>query len=115
MTTNQDEKRLLWQQHIEGWKNSGKTQQAYCDENNIRPNQLWYWNRRLNPTRNETDTTQKTTTKQKEASTAFIPVQIDQRDVIGPGLTMTLPNGFVIRGITAQTIPFLKPLIREVS
>lgn len=112
MTTNQDEKRLTWQRHIEAWKSSGKTQQAYCDENNIRPNQMWYWNRQLRP-KTTADTTQ--AAKQKHKGSAFVPVQIDPCDVHGQGLNIALPNGLVIQGITPQTLPWLNHLIREVS
>lgn len=111
MTTNRDDKRLIWQQHIEAWKSSGKTQQAYCDENNIKPTQLWYWNRRLNPKTIDA----KPAVTQKKRSFAFVPVHIDTCNANDQGLIIALPNGLVIRGITAQTMPLLKNLIREVS
>lgn len=112
MTTKQDEKRLTWQRHVESWKSSGKTQQAYCDENNIRLHQLWYWNRRLNP-KTTADTTQ--ASKQKKYGSAFVPVQLDQCNANGQGLNIALPSGLVIHGITPQTLPFLKQLIREIA
>ena len=112
MTTKPDEKRLTWQRHIESWKSSGKTQQVYCDENNIKVHQLWYWNRRLHPP-TKADITP--TTKYKKSDSAFVPVKLDLCDVNGQGLHIALPNGLVIHGITPQTLPLLKHLIRDVS
>lgn len=112
MATKQEEKRFTWQRHIEAWKNSGKTQQAYCDENNIRAHQLWYWNRRLNP-KGTVHTTQ--AIKPKKQGSAFVPVQVDKRDVNDQGLNIALPNGVVIHGITPSSIPFIKRLIQEIS
>ena len=36
-----------WQQHVEGFKTSGLTREAYSKENGIRVYQLDYWRRKL--------------------------------------------------------------------
>lgn len=41
------EKFAYWRGHVEGWRSSGLTQQAYCREQGISKNTLCYWVRRL--------------------------------------------------------------------
>jgi hypothetical protein len=41
------DKATLWRQHIEGWRNSGLTQQAYCRENQLSYPSFGYWLKRF--------------------------------------------------------------------
>ncbi|MFH2060074.1 MAG: IS66 family insertion sequence element accessory protein TnpB [Pseudomonadota bacterium] len=39
-----DKKRSqFWRYHIDTWSKSGLAQNAYCRENNLKPNRLTYW------------------------------------------------------------------------
>jgi hypothetical protein len=39
-----NEKRTqFWRKHLKGWSQTGLTQNAYCRDNNLRPNQFTYW------------------------------------------------------------------------
>ena len=38
------EQRLqFWENHLKDWSQTGLTQNAYCRNNNLRPNQFTYW------------------------------------------------------------------------
>lgn len=37
----------FWQQHIAAWKKSGLSQQAFCQQHDIKPHNLHYWRKRL--------------------------------------------------------------------
>jgi len=40
------EKRRLWQQRLNDWKNSGLTQAEYCRRNSLDPRNFLYWKNR---------------------------------------------------------------------
>jgi len=44
---NSSEKQAAWKQHIEGWRNSGKSQKAYCAEHGISFSNFGYWRKRF--------------------------------------------------------------------
>jgi hypothetical protein len=37
-----------WRQHIEDWRNSGLSQQAFCRDRNLSFNQFHYWRKKRN-------------------------------------------------------------------
>jgi len=41
------EKRRFWQEHIEGWQESGLTQVEYCRQHNLIHPRFTYWKRRI--------------------------------------------------------------------
>jgi len=38
-----EKRRQFWKYHLKTWSESGLTQNAYCRDNNLKPNQLTYW------------------------------------------------------------------------
>lgn len=97
------QKEAHWQTHLQQWRTSGKTQKAYCDEAGLKQHQFVYWKQKLADTDSGADNVKQ--------SSAFIPVQIQQhRDDLEP-VSLVLPSGLVIRGITGDTLPWLKQLV----
>jgi len=43
----QEEKRSFWQEHIQGWKESGIKQTEYCREHGLSRDQFTYWKGKL--------------------------------------------------------------------
>ena len=41
------EKRRHWREHMDAWSTSGKTQTAYCREQNLSFHRFQYWKKRL--------------------------------------------------------------------
>lgn len=41
------QKRSFWEHHLERWRQSGLSQQAYCHKNLLKPHQFYYWRRRI--------------------------------------------------------------------
>jgi len=37
----------IWKQHIVAWRESGLSQQAFCQQHDIKPHNLQYWRKRL--------------------------------------------------------------------
>ncbi len=43
-----NEKRCqFWERHLKTWSKSGLTQNAYCRNNNLKPNRLTYWKKKF--------------------------------------------------------------------
>ncbi|WP_428635189.1 IS66 family insertion sequence element accessory protein TnpA, partial [Sedimenticola sp.] len=34
-----------WAEHLQAWRESGLSQQAYCQQQGLKPHQFWYWKR----------------------------------------------------------------------
>lgn len=44
VTKKKNQKRThFWKRHIKQWSESGMSQNAYCRQNDLRPNQFTYW------------------------------------------------------------------------
>jgi len=43
------ENRLVWEQHVRNWKESGLKQSEYCRRHNLKAHQLHYWKKRFQP------------------------------------------------------------------
>jgi hypothetical protein len=94
-----------WQQQIDTWQSSGLSQNAYCREHGLRPNQLSYWKRKLaKPIVNHKPAA-------GEQASAFVPLHISHNAVTGNGLHLRLPNGCELSGIETQHLSIVTRLI----
>ena len=92
------EHQIHWQQQITHWQQSGLSQAAFCDAHDLVYHQFTYWRRKL--------------TAQNPASgrpCAFVTVQ--RADDSKAGLTLTLPSGIQIQGLTLHNLTLLPPLL----
>jgi hypothetical protein len=93
----------LWKEHSEGWKASGMTQQAYCEQEGISYRSFVYQHNRL-------------TSQSKKAPLKFIeakpaPTVISSQT---SGLQLLLPNGIRI-GIGTEINPVLLQTVLSVA
>ena len=103
------ERENFWTQHLNTWRASGLSQNAYCRKYNLKPNQLSYWKRKLAGI----SVDHKPVTC--EPSPAFVPLQVSPRAVTGNGLRLLLPNGCELAGIEDQHLPMVIGLMKELS
>ena len=47
LEVEREEKRRYWQEHLERWQTSGKTQAGYCIDENLSIPRFTYWKRKL--------------------------------------------------------------------
>jgi hypothetical protein len=90
-----------WTAHIQGWQRTEQSQSAYCKVHDLNYHCFIYWRRKLAGT-----------TKPKTKlvpSSAFVPVKA--YSTISSELTVTLPNGVIVRGIAADNLPVVKQLL----
>lgn len=92
-----------WQQHIDQWKSSGQSQAKFCQANDLPYLRFLYWRRKL-----EGDTRACRTTQD---SGGFATV--DYRHDTHSGLTLSLPNGLVLRGISAGNVSVVRQLLEH--
>ena len=77
------EKRRFWQQHVEGWQQSGMNQSAYCRRHDLNIHQFYRWRRRIMAT--------------APSPVSFLPVAIAAAPrQHPPAIRIHTPNGFSI-------------------
>ena len=98
-----------WQQRLQDWRESGLNQKQWCEQNNIRQPQFWYWKKKLEeipaaePIANA-------------ATPAFVPVALapdstHQEPKEKAALVITLPNGLQISGVDRSNLSLASSLI----
>ncbi|KPH66467.1 IS66 family insertion sequence element accessory protein TnpA, partial [Oceanobacillus caeni] len=63
------EKRLVWEERISSYKQSGLSIAKWCDENNVHESQFYYWKKKLN-----------TDPKVDNTSSKWLSVEVDKYD-----------------------------------
>lgn len=97
----------FWQQHLDRCQVSSLSKMAYCRQHDLAYHQMIYWQKRL-------DVPADSHTEQKESErNQFVPVIVDNEDSQTPALSLTLPNGLVVSGITDSTVGLIKPLLSQ--
>jgi len=91
--------KTFWQAQLADWSASGKSQAAYCQEMNLNRHQFGYWKRKL---------LGKSNARQKQSR--FVAVKQDHTE---SGLSLTLPNGLIIRGIHQNNLAVVDQLLRQ--
>ena len=114
MTNTRAAKRIQWRNHIQNWKASGMSQNAYCKAHDIKPNQLWYWSRKFE--QDESTTSDAPVFKHPDlASSAFIPVHAASSTTPSPSFTLELPNGIRLHDFLHVPLEQLQALVRALS
>ena len=94
-----------WQEQIQGWKQSGQSQKAYCRTEGVSYSGFCYWRAKL---RERTHTPELTTSR-------FVPVINDSPPHDGTGLSIVLPNGLQLQGIETANLNTLMALLERLS
>ena len=100
-STNQSAKHH-WQQHVEAWLKSGLSGSQYCQQNALTYHQFIYWKTKLS---------ERSPDKKTSAQGTFTKV-IRQPESISD-LTLTLPNGIVVGGITDTNVNLVGKIIEQ--
>ena len=90
-----------WQQQVGAWQQSGLSGAKFCQANGLVYHRFLYWRRKL-------------TQKSDEQLTPPSPsgfTQVRYRPDDDTGLTLSLPNGLVVRGICADNVPVVCQLL----
>jgi hypothetical protein len=91
-----------WRQQVDNWQNSGQSQAKFCQANKLSYHRFVYWRQKFE--RGPGGQT-------KRESGGFATV--DYRPEVNGGLTLSLPNGLVLRGICADNVPVVRQLLEQ--
>ena len=92
-----------WQQQIDHWKGTDQSQVKFCLANDLPYHRFVYWRRKFErgPSGRQ----------EKRESGGFATV--DYRHDVHSGLTLSLPNGLVLRGISADNVQLVRQLLEQ--
>jgi hypothetical protein len=93
-----------WRRQIDHWQNSGLSQGQFCKDNDLTYHQFLYWRHKLNKPKSDQPIT-------SAHSRGFTTVTV--QPMTEPGLSLSLPNGIVMRGICADNIPVVRQLLDQ--
>ncbi len=94
-----------WRQQIEAWQSSGQTQRAFCRDHDLNYWRFGYWRKKFRQTADRTT---------KPNDSAFVAV-VHQASQVNDELSLTFPNGVVIRGIGSDNVAIVGQLLRQLS
>ena len=92
-----------WREHIDAWRSGSDSQAAYCKAHDLVYHRFVYWRRRF-----ETHTPAPGV---PEFSGGFAKVTCEPE--VDVGLTLTLPNGLVLQGISAANVSIVRRLLDQ--
>ena len=92
-----------WQQQIDQWSRSDQSQKTFCQANSLSYHRFLYWRGKFKKgSRHQ---------KPKQAGGGFATV--DYRQDLNSGLTLSLPNGLMLRGICAENVSVVRQLLEQ--
>jgi hypothetical protein len=94
-----------WRQQIETWQSSGQSQQAYCKANGLNYGRFLYWRRKFREIRAH---------QAHKPSPAFVPVAWPM-GASTSGLSVVLPSGLELRGVSTDNLPLVERLLDHLS
>ncbi len=92
-----------WKQQIQTWKLSGLSQARFCKNNNLTYHRFVYWRGKFD------GATRVSSTKKDRGGFAEVSVKPDA----DRGLTLSLPNGLIVRGICAENLSVVRQLLDQ--
>ncbi len=92
-----------WKEQVEAWKHTDMSQAKFCQDNGLIYHRFGYWCRKFNGA-----TEPELTKRNGGGFTAVNP----KREV-DCGLSLSLPNGLVMRGIRAENLPVVRQLLDQ--
>lgn len=92
-----------WEQHVAAWKSSGQSQTDFCRANKLPYHRFVYWRRKFDHGEAQPGPRQR--------AGGFAAVV--REAALDSGLTLSLPNGLVVRGICAQNVAVVRALLDQ--
>ena len=94
-----DTREQYWRTQIDAWQASGHSQQAFCKANDLNYPRFGYWLRKFR---------RGGQVAELRRASGFVPVVAAS---IGGGLSVHLPNGIELRGVSEQNLHVVEQLL----
>jgi len=104
VTNKNSNRKSFWQNHFCQWEKTKTSQASYCTKHDLNYHCFGYWRRKL--------LSVERADKKQNNSSAFIPV-VERQSVIPSNLSLSLPNGIILRGIDGNNIEIVQQLIGD--
>lgn len=105
---NRNDLKEQWQQRLQSWRESGLNQKQWCEQNNIRQPQFWYWKKKL-------EEVPAALPHKIKNTPAFVPIALASaptpREAEPASLAVTLPSGLMVSGINHSNLSLASQLI----
>ena len=92
-----------WKKRVDDWKCAGTSQIKFCQANELPYHRFVYWRQKFERGPGSRQA--------KRQSGGFATV--DYRPETNGGLTLSLPNGLILRGICADNVPVVRQLLEQ--
>jgi hypothetical protein len=99
-------KKNAWSNHIEAQRQSGLTQNAYCRQHGLKSNQFCCWKKKLASVPANVGSKH----SQEPSQSSFVPIKVNSATP-EKGLTLHLPGGIHLTGITEENAQAVRLLI----
>ena len=96
-----DTRAQYWKAQIDAWQASGQSQQAFCNTNDLNYPRFGYWLRKFR-------LRGMVVVAPPRKSSGFVPVVTSSAS---EGLTVHLPNGIELRGVTERNVSVVEQLL----
>ena len=96
---------VYWQGQINSWRKSGQSQQAFCKTHDLSYARFIYWRRKFEG---------KLKRAGNRCSSALVPVTW-QMPVSAAGLTLVLPSGVELRGLSEDNLSLAVQVLERLS
>ena len=93
-----------WLERVQSWQQSGLSQSAWCQQNDISVSKFGYWKRKL----------EAVSASKPAQHSAFVPVTPAPQPLeptTNSELTVVLPNGVTVSGINEGNLSLVKQLV----
>ena len=104
------ERATYWRKQIETWEGSGESQQGFCRARGLNYPNFQYWRRKF-----AGETRRGQGKAGSEGGGGFVAVESATVQKEDSGLTLVLPSGAELRGITAANLVVVERLLRIAS
>jgi len=104
VTNKNSNQKLFWQNHFSQWEKTNTSQASYCTKHDLNYHRFGYWRRKI--------LSAEKTDKKQNNSSAFIPV-VERQPVTPSNLSLSLPNGIILRGIDGNNVEIVQQLIGD--
>lgn len=94
-----DTREQYWKAQIDAWQTCGQTQQAFCKANDLNYPRFGYWLRKFR---------RQSQVAESRRISGFVPVVPAST---GGGLSVHLPNGIELRGVSDQNLHVVEQLL----
>lgn len=101
-------KKQFWSAHIQAYKQSGLSQNEYCRQNNLQAGQFRYWNKKLET---QSSDSADLLSKAQDNQQPFVAVSVEKTPPSSHGLSLHLPGGCQLTGITESNVSLVRLIV----